>query len=525
MSAKIQIRRDTALNWTATNPVLAQGEPGLEIDTNKVKYGTGSTAWNLLDYASGGSSGGGGDYSTSFSDGVNDNTWHFVEVTGKKEFTFETQGYKIIEITLTTSQVADIGNANLVFLESDIPQMADLWFNKNTAGNEVNMYTKTDYDSNNFSSFYTDMTNPDSGVYVFPNAPVPFAEGDKIVIKYWTEGSTYNGGNYDTNGGVIPDVSSTGATNQITFDSNEYPGMPWTAFSNPDYAAKHSIVFTDAGSNDNRNITAVVDNGNGTYTATFDGTAKATFTTQETTFTFTEVAAGGGWYITIPTDAYPTFGQECHYGWNNSNTNKYTGGTQRSGWITINGGGPINFNWYNNSDSQNRPQVNLFDYTETAQGDVIEVHFYKQLTTVDLSFYNPNPNNWNNGHKWFDWKDDIATEYSPGRTNGILSGRCQFIMKNYVAEENDFGLLSGEFGWIGSGGYSQSPYDPYRRDYMSDWGDNANYNAYPFYRFDTDAVVFYSDNQANGSFSRTMKVRIMYRFKLEIGEDDQYWYC
>jgi hypothetical protein len=50
MSAQIQIRRDTAANWTSTNPTLAQGEMGLETDTNKLKFGDGSTAWNSLDY-------------------------------------------------------------------------------------------------------------------------------------------------------------------------------------------------------------------------------------------------------------------------------------------------------------------------------------------------------------------------------------------------------------------------------------------------------------------------------------------
>ncbi len=54
MASKIQIRRDTAANWTATNPTLAQGEPGLETDTNRVKYGDGTLPWNSLDYASGG---------------------------------------------------------------------------------------------------------------------------------------------------------------------------------------------------------------------------------------------------------------------------------------------------------------------------------------------------------------------------------------------------------------------------------------------------------------------------------------
>lgn len=48
---KIQVRRDTAANWTATNPVLAVGEPGLETDTGKVKYGNGSQNWSTLPYS------------------------------------------------------------------------------------------------------------------------------------------------------------------------------------------------------------------------------------------------------------------------------------------------------------------------------------------------------------------------------------------------------------------------------------------------------------------------------------------
>jgi hypothetical protein len=47
---KIQIRRDTAANWTSANPTLAQGELGLETDTSKIKAGTGSTAWTSLGY-------------------------------------------------------------------------------------------------------------------------------------------------------------------------------------------------------------------------------------------------------------------------------------------------------------------------------------------------------------------------------------------------------------------------------------------------------------------------------------------
>ncbi|KKN17183.1 hypothetical protein LCGC14_0968380 [marine sediment metagenome] len=48
----IQIRRDTAANWTGANPILAQGEMGFEIDSFKLKFGDGTTNWNSLAYYS-----------------------------------------------------------------------------------------------------------------------------------------------------------------------------------------------------------------------------------------------------------------------------------------------------------------------------------------------------------------------------------------------------------------------------------------------------------------------------------------
>ena len=50
MADKIQIRRDTAANWTSADPTLAQGELGLETDTGQLKAGTGTTAWTSLGY-------------------------------------------------------------------------------------------------------------------------------------------------------------------------------------------------------------------------------------------------------------------------------------------------------------------------------------------------------------------------------------------------------------------------------------------------------------------------------------------
>ena len=50
MADQIQLRRDTAANWTSANPILASGEFGIETNTLKIKVGDGTTAWTSLDY-------------------------------------------------------------------------------------------------------------------------------------------------------------------------------------------------------------------------------------------------------------------------------------------------------------------------------------------------------------------------------------------------------------------------------------------------------------------------------------------
>lgn len=50
VNVRLQLRADTAANWTAANPTLLANEVGLETDTKKLKVGNGSTAWNSLAY-------------------------------------------------------------------------------------------------------------------------------------------------------------------------------------------------------------------------------------------------------------------------------------------------------------------------------------------------------------------------------------------------------------------------------------------------------------------------------------------
>jgi hypothetical protein len=51
MANKIQLRRDTTVNWTTVDPTLSQGEIGLDLTTGNIKIGTGLDSWSELDYA------------------------------------------------------------------------------------------------------------------------------------------------------------------------------------------------------------------------------------------------------------------------------------------------------------------------------------------------------------------------------------------------------------------------------------------------------------------------------------------
>jgi len=535
MTTRIKLRRDTAANWTTTNPVLALGEPGLETDTRKVKYGDGVTAWNLLDYSVSAESD--SNFSHSFNDGVNDNVWRMVTVQGAKEFTFETQGYKDFALTLTAGQVANIGDGYITITAADVPEMDAVWLNYQRENN-VYFYLQSEWDQNNLNSYFNYMENPSEGVYqLFPSQP--FAEGDKVVIKYYTEGTTYQHSNYDTWGTFLPDVSETTATNTVTISLNEYTwlgsgaGSAREALLNSAYFGKHAIYFqTDSNNNgDQRNITNVVDNEDGTVTLTFDGAAQQSKTTEEVSFSFQAVdtKADDG-YLTIPKSAAPTFASDCIYGYmTGTETNKYTGGAQRSGYLTINGGEPISFYWYQNGDGITQYSLNMQSNVWYNQGDVIAVTYYKSTTEFELSIWHPNTasSNWNNGYRWFDWKDDLGQEYAPGVGNGVVGGNGQYYMRTYREAIGNWSAqsrtLASQFGWSGLGNYQRTPYDPYTNDSVSDWGKDTD-NCYPMYSFDEYGIVF-NGTSTYYDKSVTYKVRIMYKMELMIGEDESYgWF-
>ena len=53
MAVQIQLRRGTVSQWNYTDPILGQGEFGVEVDTGRFKIGNGTSTWTTLSYPSG----------------------------------------------------------------------------------------------------------------------------------------------------------------------------------------------------------------------------------------------------------------------------------------------------------------------------------------------------------------------------------------------------------------------------------------------------------------------------------------
>jgi hypothetical protein len=174
MAQKIQLRRDTAANWTAANPILAQGEVGFEIDTSKSKVGDGVTAWNSRPYTgvatAGWTQNGGGAVSRTVDsklkdvvsvkdfgavgDGVTDDTAAIQAAldSGTAKISVDLGTYRITSRIIIPSNVTLCGdNSKSCIIKMDGADRVCTLGNGSTVSNLT-------FDSNNFGTSNTDLT-------------------------------------------------------------------------------------------------------------------------------------------------------------------------------------------------------------------------------------------------------------------------------------------------------------------------------------------------------------------------------
>lgn len=511
MATKIQLRRDTAANWEASNPVLSQGEPGFEIDTGKVKHGDGVTDWKTLAYQ--------GDFTSTPTDGVNDNKWRVVEVKGYKEFDYVTAGHKKIHIPIT----AELANAsateilvNLAGQDLDaLRDSYDVGSNIRVYLNDlrVNGYDVWDIDGTGF----TDAGSVGANEYRFKwnGGALNLVEGEELTIQYYTRGTKdlYGAWNeYDT---FVPD-QTTANTNQVVLDFNtfDYLSPDDIAALKTNHTSNCSITFWTNSNNAldiNRKIVSVANTGN-LYTITFDGAPLdiATPTLETLDVTYARNTDGDDYYIEFDSKRYPEF-RDCIPAQNN----KYTGNSYRSGYVIINGDTGNPYDFYNEGYITNEGMfvINLSTNYHISPTDTVHIHYYKAPTNIALYIYRPEmQDNYYGGKKWFDWTKDLPRQYYNFVGNGVQSGTLKTHVTLYDQAIKDWQTANFPFILFDT------------NDYWDTWGSSSYGSIYPFDNFDQDGLYFYSDWTDWGD-SRTVKVRIIYSMELMVAEcQNNYWF-
>jgi hypothetical protein len=148
MSTLIKLRRDTAANWAATDPVLQLGEPGYDTTNNQLRIGNGTTPWSGLTPIAGG-----GEAGLPLSNGTSNfniataSGNATVTTAGAYTWTFDTTGNLTIPNDIVSSTTIDIDNrasgnsADIQLFAADdiLLQARDRTLGSGTEGGDINI--------------------------------------------------------------------------------------------------------------------------------------------------------------------------------------------------------------------------------------------------------------------------------------------------------------------------------------------------------------------------------------------------
>lgn len=108
MAVRFQFRRGTSTEWAQHNPILLEGEVGIEKNTKKIKIGDGLSNWNTLTYMNQGQPGEAGEGLDFKWEGTklgikskSDVVYHYVDLQSGSELVLEVEDARHGEETLS----------------------------------------------------------------------------------------------------------------------------------------------------------------------------------------------------------------------------------------------------------------------------------------------------------------------------------------------------------------------------------------------------------------------------------------
>jgi len=544
MATKIQLRRDTAANWETSNPVLSQGEPGLAIDTNTVKYGDGVTDWKSLPAST--------DYAMTASSG---NQWQYRTTSGGTSFTYVIAGNIPTQFTVPIEQENASTDTLLIDVATHptITSVEQALINYNNAGNGPRPF----FSINDGSPYYVTGYSLAAGIATITlDDTYTLNEGDQVLINAWTKGtqgiypryrSTYGPGeatqyNVSNNGYHWGPIADAANTNTVTVDfSGENSTFIATLLANP---YRNYIVFDEFTTTASAVIkTATQVGSSNNYTLTFDGQPKDLFAKSQVTLDCKLAYDQTDSYnLILNSIAYPqlvdflyTSGAqyapgEAYFTINDSATQYFVQGFwPRGGGTGVTPGLDSDGNW----------SIQVDEFTATVQ-DTIHLHYTKAGTFIRMDYYLPDESYYtdqtenNNVYRWFSWEDDLPF-YKAAHGNGVQGGWLDFHIQcswpktksSNAADNKTVSIFFNPRGEsYGDALNSLDATTSFQGDIFNDTEFGYNVDFRPIYDLYEGGIFFKADygDGYPGSISQEIKVDIIWNARLFYGDDPTYEY-
>jgi hypothetical protein len=525
MATKIQLRRDTAANWASANPVLSAGEPALETDTNKVKYGDGATTWSGLQYS--------GDAFTS--SGAANKPVGMREVSGVKSFTFRTTGHRYVSFT------ASSGLNGSSTIQVDATQYPNITGSLEAFNNGSNIYY---YVNDVQQNDIINVTVSGNTYTLWVDGTVTCNSTSQILISAWSRGTQAVFPDYISSDTHYPSTNSannntvrvdlTAAVFGSSYDYHyHYNGVYYNLTESlTNFPGKNYIVFNPGGflqyrTQDQRKITHAVNVTGNIWDLTFDGAPRSAGT-ENVTLPVQAAFSATDSHLYINAKNYPQLINFVPFG---------------QADVKVNGTVVATFHSFTPTDNQNYSmdqhgnwKIPLNTSITYAISDTIELDF----TTSDffrVDYFVPNLNDSsnhynNNAYRWFDWNTDVPHSVNQ-RGNGVQGGMIQGYISVYDTETqatertlfNNFFKIQNDNTWNYPMVAMEEPYgDQMYGQFLTNsghFGDN-NYIYWDFY----EAGIFFSKTPSNENtwyIARDIKVDIAYKMTVFIDSTEDNW--